>query len=93
MSPWLELCRAAVGDIQRVLDGMPSRSEREPLKKKAPSAKVRPPNSNRWNRVSRARVPAPAAGAEEAAAERAAAPAPPPEAEPAAVYRQAAPGG
>ena len=31
MNPWLELCRAAVGDVQRVLDGMPSRNEREPV--------------------------------------------------------------
>ncbi len=31
VSPWLELCRAAVGDVQLVLDGMPSRKEREPV--------------------------------------------------------------
>jgi myo-inositol-1(or 4)-monophosphatase len=31
VSPWLELCRAAVGDIERVLDGMPTRNEREPV--------------------------------------------------------------
>ena len=31
MKPWLELCRAAVGDVQLVLDGMPSRNEREPV--------------------------------------------------------------
>ena len=29
MTPWLELCRAAAGDVQKVLDGMPSRSARE----------------------------------------------------------------
>jgi myo-inositol-1(or 4)-monophosphatase len=31
VTPWLELCRAAVGDVRRVLDGMPSRIEREPV--------------------------------------------------------------
>jgi myo-inositol-1(or 4)-monophosphatase len=31
MKPWLELSRAAVGDMQQVLDGMPTRNEREPV--------------------------------------------------------------
>jgi fructose-1,6-bisphosphatase/inositol monophosphatase family enzyme len=31
VKPWLELCRAAAGDVQLVLDGMPSRNEREPV--------------------------------------------------------------
>ena len=31
MKPWLELCRAAVGDVRQVLDAMPSRNEREPV--------------------------------------------------------------
>lgn len=31
MSPWLELCRAAVGDIRGVLAAMPTRAEREPV--------------------------------------------------------------
>ena len=31
MKPWLDLCRAAVGDVRQVLDGMPSRAEREPV--------------------------------------------------------------
>jgi len=29
--PWLALCRDAVKDVQAVLDGMPSRNEREPI--------------------------------------------------------------
>jgi myo-inositol-1(or 4)-monophosphatase len=29
MSPWLELCRAAVADVKRVLEEMPTRAERE----------------------------------------------------------------
>jgi myo-inositol-1(or 4)-monophosphatase len=29
--PWLELCHEAVKDVQAVLDGMPSRNEREPV--------------------------------------------------------------
>ena len=31
MTPWLELCRAAVADVRQILDGMPSRNEREPV--------------------------------------------------------------
>ena len=31
VKPWLELCRAAVGDLRVVLDGMPTRNEREPV--------------------------------------------------------------
>jgi myo-inositol-1(or 4)-monophosphatase len=31
MNPWLDLCRAAVGDVREVLDGLPSRTEREPV--------------------------------------------------------------
>ena len=31
MSPWLELCRHAVGDIQSVLAALPTRFEREPV--------------------------------------------------------------
>lgn len=31
MSPWLELCRAAVGDIRGVLAELPTRNEREPV--------------------------------------------------------------
>ena len=31
MSPWLELCRAAVGDIRGVLSELPTRFEREPV--------------------------------------------------------------
>jgi myo-inositol-1(or 4)-monophosphatase len=29
--PWLELCRAAVADVRRVLDHLPTRTEREPV--------------------------------------------------------------
>jgi myo-inositol-1(or 4)-monophosphatase len=29
--PWLELCRAAVADVRRVLDELPTRAEREPV--------------------------------------------------------------
>ena len=29
MSPWLELCRAAVADVKAVLAQMPTRAERE----------------------------------------------------------------
>jgi myo-inositol-1(or 4)-monophosphatase len=31
VSPWLELCRAAAADILRVLEELPTRSEREPV--------------------------------------------------------------
>ena len=31
MTPWLELCRAAVGDLRDVLASMPTRNEREPV--------------------------------------------------------------
>ena len=31
MSPWLEVCRAAVADVQEVLTRLPTRSEREPV--------------------------------------------------------------
>jgi myo-inositol-1(or 4)-monophosphatase len=31
MTPWLELCRAAVGDVQRLLGELPTRTEREPV--------------------------------------------------------------
>ena len=31
MTPWLELCRAAVGDIRTVLEELPTRVEREPV--------------------------------------------------------------
>jgi myo-inositol-1(or 4)-monophosphatase len=31
MSPWLELCRACVGDIRGVLERLPGRAEREPV--------------------------------------------------------------
>ena len=31
MSPWLEVCRAAVGDIRGVLAELPTRNEREPV--------------------------------------------------------------
>ena len=31
MSPWLELCRAAVEDVRRVLAALPGRAEREPV--------------------------------------------------------------
>jgi myo-inositol-1(or 4)-monophosphatase len=31
MSPWLELCRAAVGDLRRILAELPTRREREPV--------------------------------------------------------------
>ena len=31
MSPWLELCRAAVADVQRLLAELPTRIEREPV--------------------------------------------------------------
>ena len=31
MSPWLELCRAAVADVRRVLEDLPGRSSREPV--------------------------------------------------------------
>jgi myo-inositol-1(or 4)-monophosphatase len=31
VTPWLELCRAAVGDLREVLASMPTREEREPV--------------------------------------------------------------
>jgi myo-inositol-1(or 4)-monophosphatase len=31
VSPWLELCRAAVGDLRGILEDMPTRNEREPV--------------------------------------------------------------
>ena len=31
MTPWLELCRGAVGDVQRLLAELPTRIEREPI--------------------------------------------------------------
>jgi myo-inositol-1(or 4)-monophosphatase len=31
VTPWLELCRAAVGDVRAVLAAMPGRAEREPV--------------------------------------------------------------
>jgi myo-inositol-1(or 4)-monophosphatase len=31
LSPWLELCREAVGDLQRLLAELPTRAEREPV--------------------------------------------------------------
>ena len=31
MTPWLETCRLCVADIREVLDGMPTRAEREPV--------------------------------------------------------------
>ena len=31
MTPWLELCRLCVADIERVLDRLPTRAEREPV--------------------------------------------------------------
>ena len=31
MTPWLEVCRAAAGDIGRVLEELPTRKEREPV--------------------------------------------------------------
>ena len=31
MTPWLELCRAAVGDLREVFASMPTRNEREPV--------------------------------------------------------------
>lgn len=31
MTPWLEVCRAAAGDIGRVLEDLPTRKEREPV--------------------------------------------------------------
>jgi myo-inositol-1(or 4)-monophosphatase len=31
LTPWLELCRAAVGDLQRLLAELPTRLEREPV--------------------------------------------------------------
>jgi myo-inositol-1(or 4)-monophosphatase len=31
VSPWLELCRACVGDIEQVLERLPTRAEREPV--------------------------------------------------------------
>ena len=31
MTPWLEVCRAAAGDIARVLEELPTRKEREPV--------------------------------------------------------------
>jgi myo-inositol-1(or 4)-monophosphatase len=31
LTPWLELCRDAVGDLQRLLAELPTRSEREPI--------------------------------------------------------------
>jgi myo-inositol-1(or 4)-monophosphatase len=31
MTPWLELCRSAVGDVQRLLAELPTRIEREPV--------------------------------------------------------------
>ena len=31
MTPWLELCRTAVGDLREVFASMPTRNEREPV--------------------------------------------------------------
>jgi myo-inositol-1(or 4)-monophosphatase len=31
LTPWLEICRAAVADVRRVLEELPTRAEREPI--------------------------------------------------------------